>query len=286
MSDAWLLLSRWAASRSAPPPSRSPSPARSGCPSSSRRVLRWRRPTRPLDLDADEADGSTVDVPTTELFDSELLSNEDRSEYMGREQVIAECMAEQGVEYLPAAPWLNQDAQPRGLSFEQSIMWLNAFYGEAREDWSVPASDWRRRGCLGVGDHAVAAARAAGTPLSAPVPEPDPNALTEEEELALFHEAIESCMADKGFGAFDDGTRCLVGRHVRRRGHRCRVPLGGRGMLGLRNPRHGQRQHALTARPRMMLEPRSTRSPVPAAVSSSSAPRRASRGCRWDRARR
>ena len=153
--------------------------------------------------------GRRVDrrLPTTELFDSELLSTEDRSEYMGREQVIAECMAEQGVEYLPAAPWLNQDAQPRGLSFEQSIMWLNAFYGEAREDWSVPASDWRRRGCLGVGDHAVAAARAAGTPLSAPVPEPDPNALTEEEELALFHEAIESCMADKGFGTVDAGTQ-------------------------------------------------------------------------------
>ena len=161
----------------------------------------------PVDLDADEADGSTVDVPTTELFDSELLSNEARSEYMGREQVIAECMAEQGVEYLPAAPWLNQDAQPRGLSFEQSIMWLNAFYGEAREDWSVPASDWRRRGCLGVGDHAVAAARAAGNPLSAPVPEPDPNALTEKEELALFHEAVESCMADKGFGTVDAGTQ-------------------------------------------------------------------------------
>ncbi len=27
---------------------------------------------------------------------------------MGREQVIAECMAEQGVEYLPAAPWLTR----------------------------------------------------------------------------------------------------------------------------------------------------------------------------------
>ena len=158
-------------------------------------------------LEADEADGSTVDVPITELFDSELVSTEQRSEYMGREQVIAECMADQGVEYLPAAPWLNQDAQPRGLSFEQSIIWLNAFYGEAREDWSVPASDWRRRGCLGVGDHAVAVARAAGTPLSAPVPEPDPDALTEEEELALFHEAVESCMTDKGFGTVDAGTQ-------------------------------------------------------------------------------
>ena len=155
-------------------------------------------------LDSDgEVDASNVDALTTESFDSEPLTIEDRSEYMGREQVIAECMAGKGVEYLPAAPWLNQDAQPRGLSFEQSIMWLNAFYGETRETWSVPASEWERRGCLGVGEHAVAVARAAGTPLSAPIPEPDPDALTEEEELALFHEAVDACMAEKGFTAFD-----------------------------------------------------------------------------------
>ena len=156
-------------------------------------------------FDSEEADDASVDVPATEMFDSQLLTVENRSEYMGREQVIAECMAEKGVEYLPAAPWLNQDAQPRGLSFEQSLMWLNAFYGEAREDWSVPATDWKRRGCLGVGDHAVAVARAAGSPLSAPVPEADPNAPTEAEELRSFDEAIQSCMAEKGFGTDDDG---------------------------------------------------------------------------------
>lgn len=157
-------------------------------------------------FDGAETGLSTVDSPTTETFVSEPLTNEERSEYMGREQVIAECMAEEGVEYLPAAPWLNQDAQPRGLSYEQSIMWLNAFYGESRESWSVPASEWERRGCLGVGDHAVAVARAAGTPLSAPLPEPDPSAPTEAEEWAAFEEAIRSCMTEQGFGEFDDGT--------------------------------------------------------------------------------
>jgi hypothetical protein len=159
-----------------------------------------------VDPDAEEVNGSTVDVLPPGTFDSELVSDEDRSEYMGREQVIAECMAAKGVTYLPAAPWLNQDAQPRGLSFEQSIMWLNAYYGEAREDWSVPASEWKRRGCLGVGEHAVAVARAAGTPLSAPLPEPDPDAPTEAEEWAAFEEAIRSCMTEKGFGELDDGT--------------------------------------------------------------------------------
>lgn len=152
-----------------------------------------------------DGEDTATDALPPGTFDA-LESDEDRSEYMGREQVIAECMAEKGVEYLPAAPWLNQDAQPRGLSFEQSIMWLNGYYGELRESWSVPESDWERRGCLGVGEHAVAVARAAGTPLSAPLPEPDPNALTEEEEWAAFQEVIRSCMAEKGFGEFDDGT--------------------------------------------------------------------------------
>ncbi|WP_157432143.1 hypothetical protein [Agromyces italicus] len=159
------------------------------------------------DLAAASAAGTaTDDGVIVEAFDSPLESDEDRSEYMGREQVIAECMGWQGVEYLPAAPWLNQDRQPRGLSFEQSVIWLNAYYGEARDGWAVPASDWQRRGCLGVGDHAVAVARAAGTPLSAPLPEPDPNALTEEEELTAFWGVIESCMAEAGFGLDDDGT--------------------------------------------------------------------------------
>ena len=52
----------------------------------------------------------------------------------------------------------------------------------------------------------MAAARAAGTPLSAPVPEPDPNAMTEAEEWATFQDVIRACMAEKGFGEFDDGT--------------------------------------------------------------------------------
>jgi hypothetical protein len=157
-------------------------------------------------VDAEEAGASAGEALTIESFVSEPVTIEERSEYMGREQIIAECMAEQGVEYLPAAPWLNQDAQPQGLSFEQSLMWLNAFYGESRESWSVPASEWERRGCVGVGDHAVAVARAAGTPLSAPVPEPEPSAPSEAEEWAAFQESIRSCMTEQGFGEFDDGT--------------------------------------------------------------------------------
>ncbi|GAA1788508.1 hypothetical protein [Agromyces lapidis] len=158
-------------------------------------------------LDAAAASASTDDdVVVVEPFSSELESTEERSEYMGREQVIAECMSGQGVEYLPAAPWLNQNKQPRGLSFEQSVIWLNAYYGEQRDGWSVPASEWERRGCLGVGDHAVAVARAAGTPLSAPLPEPDPEALTWEEAAAVYQAEVDACMTEHGFGVDDDGT--------------------------------------------------------------------------------
>jgi hypothetical protein len=161
---------------------------------------------RTVDLEAGESDASTVDAAAVEQPVSDLSTVAGQEEYMGREQVIAECMAGKGATYLPAAPWLNQDAQPRGLSFEQSVMWLDAFFGEARDDWSVPASDWKQRGCLGVGEHAVAVARAAGTPLAAPVPEPDPNAMTEAEEWATFQDVIRSCMAEQGFGELDDGT--------------------------------------------------------------------------------
>lgn len=151
---------------------------------------------------------ATIDdgIIVVDPFASEPLSDEERMEYMGREQVIAECMAEQNTEYLPSAPWLNQHPQPRGLSFEQSVIWLNAFYGESRESWSVPTAEWERRGCVGVGDHAVAVARAAGTPLSAPLPEPDPDALTWEEEAAAYSAVVESCMAELGFGLNSDGT--------------------------------------------------------------------------------
>lgn len=155
---------------------------------------------------ASAADDTGDDGLLVEFFESPLDTDAARMEYMGREQVIAECMAAQGVEYLPAAPWLDQLAQPRGLSYEESITWLNAYYGEMRESWSVPAAEWQRRGCLGVGDHAIAVARAAGSPLSAPLPVPDPDALTWEEAAAVYRAEVDACMIEHGFGVDDDGT--------------------------------------------------------------------------------
>jgi hypothetical protein len=132
--------------------------------------------------------------------DPQFLEMEERAEYLGREAVIAECMAGEGFEYNIAAWWLGEQSQPRGLDYETSIMWLDAYYGKMRQDWSI--TDWQKQGCLGVGMHAAEVARAAGTPLSAPVPEPDPDALTPLEIHREFQLVIQACMADAGFDYF------------------------------------------------------------------------------------
>lgn len=129
--------------------------------------------------------------------DADYVEMEERAEYLGRETVIAECMAGEGFEYHVAAWWLGEQSQPRGLDYETSILWLDAYYGEMRQDWSI--IDWQRQGCLGVGLHAAEVARAAGTPLMAPVPEPDPDALTPREIQSEFQRAIQSCMIERGY---------------------------------------------------------------------------------------
>jgi hypothetical protein len=129
--------------------------------------------------------------------DADYVEMEERAEHLGRETVIAECMAGEGFEYLVAAWWLGEQSQPRGLDYETSILWLDAYYGEMRQDWSI--TDWQRQGCLGVGVHAAEVARAAGTPLTAPVPEPDPDALTPREIQTEFQRAIQTCMNERGY---------------------------------------------------------------------------------------
>jgi hypothetical protein len=132
--------------------------------------------------------------------DPDFVEMEERAEHLGREAVIAECMAGQGFEYHVAAWWLGEQSQPRGLDYETSILWLDAYYGKMRQDWSI--TDWQKQGCLGVGLHAAEVARAAGTPLTAPVPEPDPDALTPLEIHRDFQLVIQACMADVGFDYF------------------------------------------------------------------------------------
>ena len=129
--------------------------------------------------------------------DPEYVDPQARAEHLGRETVIAGCMAEQGFEYHVAAWWLGEQAQPKGLDYETSILWLDAYYGELRQDWSI--TEWSRRGCLGVGEHEAELAKAAGTPLTAPESEVDPAAPTPREVSREFQLVIQACMADAGF---------------------------------------------------------------------------------------
>ncbi|MEV1128884.1 hypothetical protein [Agromyces sp. NPDC049794] len=123
--------------------------------------------------------------------------------------VISECMAGHGFAYNVDAWRLGEPVQPHGLSYEESISWLDAYYGDMNDDWSVPITDWRRQGCVGFGLHAAEVAGAAGTPL---VPEPDPEAPTWQQLQREFRLAIQSCMAERGleyripeFGEYGSG---------------------------------------------------------------------------------
>lgn len=128
--------------------------------------------------------------PYLEPTDPEYVTPEERSEWLGQQVVIRECMADAGFGYLDWHWWLGENAQPRGLDFETSVLWTKALYGP---DLYHPGG-----GCADVGVAAAEAARAAGTPLSAPVPS-DPDMPTERQTWLLFQDEIRECMADAGF---------------------------------------------------------------------------------------
>lgn len=128
--------------------------------------------------------------PYLEPSDPEYVTPEERSEWLGQQVVIRECMADAGFEYLDWHWWLGENAQPTGLDFETSVLWTQALYGP---DISHPGG-----GCADVGIAAAEAARAAGTPLSAPVPADDPSLTTERQTWLLFQDEIRECMAGAG----------------------------------------------------------------------------------------
>ncbi|GAA2033592.1 hypothetical protein GCM10009819_17100 [Agromyces tropicus] len=138
-------------------------------------------------------------IPELDPADPAFIPFEQREEHMIREQALARCMAGRGITYYPAAWWLNQDSQPRGLGFDESIAFTAALYGEASAtgyDWSLP---WTERGCVGETEHELEEAAAAGTVLTADVPEPDPLAPTPRQAQFVFQQAIERCMEEAGF---------------------------------------------------------------------------------------
>ncbi|MCD2441098.1 hypothetical protein LQ757_02300 [Agromyces sp. SYSU K20354] len=129
--------------------------------------------------------------PYLEPGDPEYVSPEERAEYLGQDAVVRQCMNDAGFEYLPNLWWIDEGPQPSGLDFETSVLWTQALYGP---DIYNPGG-----GCADVGVAAAEAARAAGTPLTAPVPPDDPSKPTPRERSLEYEEAVRECMAEAGF---------------------------------------------------------------------------------------
>ncbi|GAA1762893.1 hypothetical protein [Agromyces humatus] len=129
--------------------------------------------------------------PYLEPGDPEYVSLEERAEYLGQDAVVRQCMNDAGFEYLPNLWWINEGPQPSGLDFESSVLWTQALYGP---DIYNPGG-----GCADAGVAAADAARAAGTPLTAPVPPDDPSKPTPRQQSLVFEDAVRECMADAGF---------------------------------------------------------------------------------------
>lgn len=128
--------------------------------------------------------------PYLDPLSDEYVTPEARSEWLGKQVVIRECMADAGYDFLEWQWWLGGSPQPTGLDFETSVLWTQALYG--------PDTNHPGGGCAEEGDKAEAEARAAGTPLGAAETPVDPAAPTEREVWLEFQQLVRDCMAEAG----------------------------------------------------------------------------------------
>lgn len=128
--------------------------------------------------------------PYLDPLSDEYVTPEARSEWLGKQVVIRECMADAGFDFLEWQWWLGGSPQPTGLDYETSVLWTQALYGP---DINNPGG-----GCASEGDEAEAAARAAGQPLGASETPVDPEAATEREIWLEFQQRVRDCMAEAG----------------------------------------------------------------------------------------
>ncbi|ANJ28410.1 hypothetical protein [Agromyces aureus] len=172
-----------------PPPAPVPTPDATPAPT----------PTPPPPVD-DAPDGPEPRDPSDPLSpeynpyltpgDPAFVSDDEKAAWLGREAVVRSCMADAGFEYLDWQWWLGGSPQPAGLTADEATAWSNALRGSANAD----------DGCRAQAMNAAAAAEAAGTPLSAPVPAaPAPDVPTERENWLEFQAAVRSCMAELGY---------------------------------------------------------------------------------------
>ena len=128
--------------------------------------------------------------PYLDPLNEQYVTPEARSEWLGKQVVIRECMAEAGFEFLEWQWWVGGSPQPTGFDYETTILWSQALYGP---DINNPGG-----GCASKGDEAEAAARAAGRPLSGAETPVDPEAATEREIWLEFQQRVRDCMAEAG----------------------------------------------------------------------------------------
>ncbi|MFB6610673.1 hypothetical protein ACFCVO_10160 [Agromyces sp. NPDC056379] len=128
--------------------------------------------------------------PYLDPLNDEYVTPEARSEWLGKQVVIRECMADAGFDFLEWQWWLGGSPQPTGLDYETSVLWTQALYGP---DVNRPGG-----GCAEAGDTAEADARAAGQPLGAAETPVDPEAPTEREVWLEFQQLVRDCMAEAG----------------------------------------------------------------------------------------
>lgn len=165
-------------------------------PDPRREPTRSAPPAAPAELSSQLAAASGIDPnsadynPYLDPLNEQFVTPEQRSEWLGKQVVIRECMDAAGFEFLEWQWWIGGSPQPRGLDFETSVLWTQALYGP---DLSNPSG-----GCAKKGDDAEAAARAAGHPLSATEIAVDPALPTERQEWLAFQDLVRACMAEAG----------------------------------------------------------------------------------------
>ncbi|MFB9308258.1 hypothetical protein BJY17_002277 [Agromyces hippuratus] len=137
-------------------------------------------------IDTNAADYNPYLDPLSDQF----VTPEARSEWLGKQVVIRECMADAGFDFLEWQWWLGGSPQPTGLDYETTILWSQALYGP---DIYNPGG-----GCAEAGDKAEVEAREAGQPLGAPETPVDPEAPTEREIWLEFQQRVRDCMAEAG----------------------------------------------------------------------------------------
>ncbi|MFC5929417.1 hypothetical protein D6T64_19710 [Cryobacterium melibiosiphilum] len=88
--------------------------------------------------------------PFLEPSDPAYVTEAEMTTWYALQDVIRQCMTEQGLEFLDFDWRLNESPQPPRQEFAEREAWLQAMYGANRLN---PSSDWRESGCSGYGLH-------------------------------------------------------------------------------------------------------------------------------------